>query len=125
MTTASLVAFFTAAAPIAITIAGVAAPMIMRSYLRTVKDEKRKSEIRRAVRGTYYVVAAIAKKTPTTLDDNLSSLLRAVVDEVGPMSPHEVDLARRVGVSMHTNPAFPDLTFEEDVGAVLPKRGLP
>lgn len=85
-------------------------PQFLRPWARQL-DPAQRAALAAITKGAYTVLAAIAMRTPTTLDNDLAKLLLLVSDELGrPLTLAEAEQVRRVGVAMHADPRRPTLS---------------
>lgn len=85
-------------------------PQFLRPWVRQL-DPAQRAALAAITKGAYTVLAAIAMRTPTTLDNDLAKLLLLVSDELGrPLTLAEAEQVRRVGVAMHADPRRPTLS---------------
>jgi ABC-type phosphate/phosphonate transport system substrate-binding protein len=95
-----------------------AIPLLLPGWLAQLSLQRRQ-QLKDAVSGAYLVVAAIAKQTPTKLDDDVAAVLRLVEQELGKsLSPKEAARAKGIIAALHADPAKPFLG-NGDVGDVV------
>jgi hypothetical protein len=108
--------------PVVLTGIAAAVPVLVGLWLKSVKDERDREAIRRTVKGAYVVIAAIAAKTATPLDDLVAEILRRAEEELGrPLKHAEATRAKNMTLALQASPAWPDAadTSPDLVGRAL------
>jgi hypothetical protein len=108
--------------PVILTGIAAAVPVLVGLWLKSVRDERDREAIRRSVKGAYTILAAIAPKTATPLDDMLADILRRVEEELGrPLKAAEATRAKNMSLALQASPAWPDAvdTSPDLVGRAL------
>jgi hypothetical protein len=90
--------------PALIVALGVVLP-ILRPWLKANVSAANLDRLRRATKGAFVIVADIAKRTPTTLDDSLADVLRLVERELGVvLDEQQRRQVRAIALAMHADP---------------------
>ncbi|MBM4356954.1 MAG: hypothetical protein FJ096_02485 [Deltaproteobacteria bacterium] len=89
--------------PLLVMIAPFALPPVVQKI-----DEKQRRRLLAATKAAVIVVGEFASKTPTTMDDKLVEVLRAVENELGrSLRPSETRLVQSFARTLHADPRFP------------------
>ncbi len=106
MTLAAILALTAQVLAIAIPIVTVAAPVVVPLMLSKISADKRKALVS-AAKGATLVVGEMARRTPTTVDDNIAVVLRLVSDELGrPLTEPEVTHTASIAAAIHADPSI-------------------
>ena len=89
--------------PLLVMISPFALPPIVQKI-----DENQRRRLLAATKAAVLIVGEFAPKTPTTLDDKLVDVLRAVENELGRgLRPSEARLVQSFAKTLHADPRFP------------------
>lgn len=85
-------------------------PFALPLYLRTLARQDRE-RLLAATKGIFFVVSEIAKRTPSTLDDDVGKVVKMVEQELEKsLSVQEKKLVENVARAMHADPLKPNLS---------------
>lgn len=83
------------------------APVVLPTVFAKL-DENQRARLLAATKGAVLVVAEFSPHTPTSLDDRLLEVLRAVELELGrSLRPKEVARVKAIAKTLHADPRFP------------------
>ena len=85
-------------------------PFVLPIYLRTLSRLDRE-RLLAATKGAFFVVSELAKRTPTTLDDDVAKVVKMVEEEIGKsLSVKDKKLVENVARAFHADPLKPNLS---------------
>lgn len=99
-------------ATIAAVVTGVllVGPFVLPIWLKTLKRLDRE-RLLAATKGAFLVVSEIAKRTPTTLDDDVAKIIKMVEDETGKsLAGESRKVVEGASRAMNADPRLPSLS---------------
>jgi hypothetical protein len=106
---AAIPAFFSA---FAVAVAGAlfVGPFALPLYFRTLSRMDRE-RLLAATKGAFFVVSELAKRTHTSLDDDVAKVVKMVEQELAKsLSVNDKKLVENVARAFHADPAYPNLS---------------
>lgn len=85
-------------------------PFALPLYFRTLSRLDRE-RLLAATKGAFFVVSELAKRTPTSLDDDIAKVVKMVEQELAKsLSTADKALVENAARAMHADPAKPNLS---------------
>lgn len=88
---------------VTLVLCGILIPIVVRLVFGPL-NRGQQDMILNATKGAFMVIAAVAKATPMTLDDQLAAILKQVTDEMGrALKPAEIARVQNIALAIHTD----------------------